>query len=163
MARIEVLAAADRAAVGALLVEAYSDYANRVGPGQWPRLRNGLAAAADNLPDAEIAGVRGTDDFDAVVFYFPPGRSDGVIFPREWASMRLLAVAHKARGHGMSRSLTEWCIARARIDGAECLGLHTNEAMTIARGLYERMGFMIDVELQANFGLRYWRYRLDIS
>ena len=51
MARIETLTAADHAAVGELLVEAYSDYTHRVGPGEWPRLRNGLATAADNLPD----------------------------------------------------------------------------------------------------------------
>lgn len=163
MARIEALTAADHAAVGLLLVDAYSDYADRVGPKAWPRLRNGLVTAAADLPAAELAGVRGGSGLDAVVFYFGPGRSDGVIFPREWASLRLLGVAHNARGHGLSRGLTEWCIARARIDGADCIGLHTSEAMTTARGLYERMGFTVDVELQANFGLRYWRFarRLD--
>lgn len=163
MARIETLTAADHAAVGELLVEAYSDYTHRVGPGEWPRLRNGLATAAGNLPEAEIAGVRGAAGIDAAVFYFAPGRSDGVIFPREWASLRLLGVAHGARGHGLSRGLTEWCIARARMDGAKRIGLHSNEAMTTARGLYERMGFTVDVELQANFGLRYWRYVRELD
>lgn len=162
MAHIEALTAADHVAVGKLLVDAYADYAERLGPVEWPRLRDGLARAASTLTDAEIVGVRDDQRLAAVVFYFRPGRSDGVIFQRDWASLRLLGVAGRARGRGLSRRLTEWCIARAHHDGARCLGLHTSEAMTTARALYERMGFVVDVELQAQFGLRYWRYRLDL-
>src|SRR5690242_10351279 len=100
MTGIERLTAADHAAVGRLLLEAYADYAARVGD-EWPRLREGLAHAAGRLPEADIAGVRGAAALDAVVFYFPPGKSDGVIFPRDWASLRLLGVAHAARGRGL--------------------------------------------------------------
>ena len=63
---------------------------------------------------------------------------------------------------GLSRRLTEWCIDRARDRGAMRIGLHTSEAMTTARGLYERMGFVVDGDLPMNFGLRYWRFRLDL-
>jgi GNAT superfamily N-acetyltransferase len=160
---IERLTSADHAAVGRLLLEAYGDYAARLGPIEWPRLCDGLVQAADRLTDAEIAGVRGRQHLDAVVFYFPPGKSDGVIFPRNWASLRLLGVAPAARGGGLSRHLTDWCIARARAGGAAHIGLHTSEAMTTARGLYERMGFKVDGDLPANFGLRYWRFRLDLA
>jgi GNAT superfamily N-acetyltransferase len=158
---IEHLTDADHAAVGCLLLNAYADYAERLGS-EWPRLRDGLPQAAKRLADAEIAGVRGTSGLDAVVFYFAPGKSDGVIFPRDWASLRLLGVAQAARGRGLSRKLTEWCIACARDQGAARIGLHTSEAMTTARGLYERMGFVVDGDLPMNFGLRYWRFRLDL-
>ena len=161
MTAIEHLSAADHAAVGRLLLEAYADYSERIGA-DWPRLRDALVHAAGRLADAEIAGLRGSAALDAVVVYFPPGRSDGVIFPRDWASLRLLGVAPAARGRGLSRLLTEWCIARARDQGAARIGLHTSEAMTRARGLYERMGFVIDGDLPMNFGLRYWRFRLDL-
>jgi len=163
VAEIERLTAADHAAVGRLLLDAYADYAERMGPVDWPRLREGLVAAAGRLTDAEIAGVRGIDGLDAVVFYFPPGKSDGVIFPKAWASLRLLGVAPAARGQGLSRQLTDWCIARAASAGAAQIGLHTSEAMTTARGLYERMGFVGDGDLPTNFGLRYWRFRLDLA
>lgn len=163
MAAIERLTAAEHAAVGRLLLEAYGDYAERMGPIEWPRLGEGLAKAAGRLTDAEIAGVRGAKDLDAVVFYFPPGKSDGEIFPCAWASLRLLGVAPAARGRGLSRRLTEWCIARARHEGATHIGLHTSEAMETARGLYERMGFVVDGDLAMNFGLRYWRFRLDLA
>ncbi len=161
MSTIQHLTDADHAAVGRLLVEAYADYAERMGS-EWPRLRDGLPQATTRLPDAEIAGVRGASGLDAAVFYFAPGKSDGVIFPRDWASLRLLGVARAARGRGLSRRLTDWCINRARSQGAAWIGLHTSEAMTTARGLYERMGFVVDGDLPMNFGLRYWRFRLDL-
>jgi len=160
---IEHLTAADHAAVGALLLEAYADYAERIGSDASARLQNGLAQAAGELRDAEIAGMRGPAGLDAVVFYFPPGRSDGKMFPREWASLRLLGVARSARGRGLSRRLTEWCIAGARQQGATEIGLHTSEAMTTARSLYERMGFVVDGDLPMNFGLRYWRFRRSLG
>lgn len=161
MATIERLTAEDHAAVGRLLLEAYDDYAERIG-GDWTRLRDGLAHAAGRLNEPEITGVRGAAALDAVVFYFPPGKSDGAIFPRDRASFRLLGVAHAARGRGLSRRLTEWGIGRARAQNAQHIGLHTSEAMGTARGLYERMGFVVDGDLPANFGLRYWRFRLDL-
>jgi hypothetical protein len=83
---IEHLTDADHASVRCLLLEAYADYAERIGPDAWASLQDGLAQATDRLRDAEIASVRGPNGLDAVVFYFPPGRSDGKIFPREWAS-----------------------------------------------------------------------------
>lgn len=161
MSKIEHLTDADHAAVGCLLLNAYADHAERMGS-EWPRLRDGLQQAANRLADAEIAGVRGTSGLDAVVFYFAPGKSDGVVFPRDGASLRLLGVAQAARGRGLSHKLTEWCIARAREHGAARIGLHTSEAMTTARGLYERMGFVVDGDPPTNFGLRYWRFSLDL-
>ena len=127
--------------------------------------RTGLAQAAGGAAwtrrsraSADQAGL------DAVVFYFPPGRCGRrKTFPREWASLRLLGVARSARGRGLSRRLTEWCIARARQQGAAEIGLHTSEAMTTARGLYERMGFVVDGDLPMNFGLRYWRFRRSLG
>jgi hypothetical protein len=134
---IEHLTAADHAAVGCLLLGAYADYAERLGPDAWARMSEGLVQATGRLSDAEIVGVRAPPGRDAAVFYFPPGRSSGKIFPREWASLRLLGVAQ--------------------------IGLHTSEAMTTARGLYERVGFVVDSDLPKNSGLRYWRFRRSLE
>ena len=87
MSTIEQLTSADHAAVGCLLLEAYADYGERIGPDAWMRLRDGLAQAAGSLRDAEIA----------------------------------------------------------------------------ARGLYERMGFVVDGDLPMNFGLRYGRFRRSLG
>ena len=112
MSTIEHLTEADHASVGCLLLEAYADYAERIGPDAW---------------------------------------------------MRLLGVARSARGRGLSRRLTDWCIERARQQGATAIGLHTSEAMTTARGLYERMDVVVDGDLPMNFGLRYWRFRRSLG
>ena len=59
MSTIEHLTEADHASVGCLLLEAYADYAEGMGPDVWVRLQDGLAHAPGGLRDAEIAGVRG--------------------------------------------------------------------------------------------------------
>ncbi|WP_163069540.1 GNAT family N-acetyltransferase, partial [Acinetobacter baumannii] len=51
------------------------------------------------------------------ILYFPPGRSDGVLFPEAWASVRLLGVAPAMRGHGLGKALLQDCLRRARAEG----------------------------------------------
>jgi GNAT superfamily N-acetyltransferase len=83
------------------------------------------------------------------VSYFPPGSkasypSDSFSehWPPEWAAFRLLSVDPVARGGGVGRVLTEACIDRAREQGAPAVGLHTTAPMSVARAMYERMGFV---------------------
>lgn len=104
--------------------------------------------------DEEIAGS---------VAYCPAGKSDPAIFPSDWASLLLLAVSPRYRRHGIAKQLVAACIQLARDDGARTIGLFTNELMTTARRLYEAMGFRQDCEIPARYGLRYWRYKLDLT
>jgi len=53
-----------------------------------------------------------------------------------------LAVLPAARGLGIGGALIEECLRRARESGATTLALHTTEWMTVARAMYERMGFL---------------------
>ena len=62
---IDVLTPADAPAVSALLMEAYGDYAERLGPAAWTRMREGLASAPARLTTAAMAGVRGVAGLDA--------------------------------------------------------------------------------------------------
>ncbi|HVF54362.1 MAG TPA: GNAT family N-acetyltransferase [Actinomycetota bacterium] len=66
---------------------------------------------------------------------------DATPFPSDWVAIRLLAVDPVRRGHGVGRALTDACIDRAREEGAPVLGLHTTDAMRVARSMYERMRF----------------------
>jgi GNAT superfamily N-acetyltransferase len=84
-----------------------------------------------------------------VVTLFPPHTSiqypPGVThrpWPAAWASFRLLAVDPARRGRGVGRALVTECVQRARALGASTLALHTSGLMEIARGLYERMGWV---------------------
>jgi ribosomal protein S18 acetylase RimI-like enzyme len=68
------------------------------------------------------------------------------------AGVRLLAVRAEARGQGLGKALTEFCIARARELGKTQVVLHTTHAMQTAWALYERLGFVRFPELDFRQG-----------
>ena len=78
----------------------------------------------------------------AVTFYPDASQSERESLPTGWAGLRLLAVPPEARGMGIGRVLMDECIRRSRRLGVPTLGLHTTEMMSVARGMYERMGFV---------------------
>lgn len=75
-----------------------------------------------------------------VVYYANAGAQD-LGLPDGWAAMRTLAVHPKARSRGFGRSLVDYCIARARTDGAKTVGLHTADFMRVAVAIYRNAGF----------------------
>jgi hypothetical protein len=54
VAGIELLTAADHAAVTRVLVDSYGDYAERLGPVEWPKMRGMLEQATEHLANAEL-------------------------------------------------------------------------------------------------------------
>jgi len=78
----------------------------------------------------------------AVTFYPDASQSAQASWPSGWAGLRLLAVHPEARGMGIGRVLMDECLRRSRQLGVPTLGLHTTEMMSVARGMYERMGFV---------------------
>ena len=132
----------------AVLAAAYAEYESEFPAENWaPYLADILdlegRADASELMVADLDGK-----LVACVSYFPPGAkmsypSDSFSehWPEDWSAFRLLAVDPSARGHGVGRVLTEACIQRARDERAPALGLHTTAPMSVARAMYERMGF----------------------
>jgi ribosomal protein S18 acetylase RimI-like enzyme len=59
----------------------------------------------------------------------------------------VLAVPPEARGTGVGRLLTQWCIDRARAAGAASMIIHTTDYMDVAQAMYQRMGFERDERL----------------
>jgi len=59
---------------------------------------------------------------------------------------RALGVDPSAQGSGAGRALVEACVDLARADGMRRVRIHTLEAMVTARAMYERMGFVRDVD-----------------
>ncbi|ESR26905.1 bifunctional helix-turn-helix transcriptional regulator/GNAT family N-acetyltransferase [Lutibaculum baratangense] len=71
----------------------------------------------------------------------------------ETAKLRLLFVESWARGTGLGRRLVETVIADARALGYRRIVLWTNDCLTAARSLYERLGFrMVASEPHHSFG-----------
>jgi ribosomal protein S18 acetylase RimI-like enzyme len=135
----------DRAAVAALTLEAYGEYAEKMEPDAWAGLEGAVRGvlAADDSGVERIVAERDGRIVGSVMLY--PARTNAygeLTGPASWPELRLLAVAPDARGLGVGRALVEECIRRARAAGATELGLHTSRSMEVALGLYERMGFV---------------------
>jgi ribosomal protein S18 acetylase RimI-like enzyme len=65
---------------------------------------------------------------------------DPPLHPEE-AHIRMLGVDPSTRGRGVARALIEACFARARAAGRTYVTLHTTQRMTVARAMYEHLGF----------------------
>ena len=131
-----------------ILRAAYAQYESEIPPENWQLYSADILdlearAAASELLVAELDGA-----IVSCVSYYPPGaevaypsQTFSETWPGDWAAFRLLAVDPSAQGKGVGRAVTEACIERARAAGAPALGLHTTEPMSVARAMYERMGF----------------------
>jgi GNAT superfamily N-acetyltransferase len=131
-----------------VLAAAYAQYESSFPNENWVRYLADVLdlegrASASELLVAELQGK-----IAGCVSYFAPGSktsypspSFSEHWPPEWAAFRLLAVDPAARGKGIGRRLTEVCVERARAEGAPALGLHTTDAMKVAREMYEKLGF----------------------
>ena len=81
------------------------------------------------------------------------------------AKLRLLIVEPRARGLGLGRRLVNACVGFARAAGYRKLVLWTQSELTVARAIYERLGFrLVRRERHASFGKRlvgeYWELTL---
>lgn len=77
---------------------------------------------------------------------------------------RALGVDPSAQGSGAGRALVEACIDLARADGMQRVRIHTLEAMVTARPMYERMGFVRDVDHDEWWdGVHGLAYRLELN
>lgn len=57
------------------------------------------------------------------------------------SGIRLLGVAENARGKGVGKALTDFCLQQAKQDNNSQVILHTTQAMEVAWKMYEALGF----------------------
>jgi len=135
------------AAVEALTLRAYAEYATVMAPPAWARLEEALRTALASVATVErverIVAERDGAIVGSVLLYAPATDAyAGAAQRASWPEVRLLAVPPEARGHGVGRALMDECVRRARRSGAAELGLHTSRSMRVAMQMYERMGFV---------------------
>lgn len=152
----------DAAGVNRVCVEAFEEFRRVIGTDNWNRLREVLGRASELKHEGElIVAVDEASEVLGLVLYIPPDPACEHETPV--ASMRTLSVSPSQRGKGIGRSLTQECINRALNHGAETLTLTTAEMMTVARPMYERIGFIKDCDLGLRFGVKHARYLLQLK
>lgn len=151
--------------VALLIRDAYQEYQTNFPPEVWERYAMDIMDMRSRLDTAELIVAENAGELaGAVTFYPNVSPSDQGGCPSGWTGVRLLAVHPDARGTGVGRVLMDECLRRSSLKGAPALGLHTTELMAVARGMYERMGFVRvpEFDFQAGPDIVVMGYRLDL-
>ena len=150
----------DANGINRVCIEAYEEFRSVIGTENWIRMRETLEQASELTRDGElIVAVDEASTVLGLVLYVPPEAVHG---KTPIASIRSLSVSPSQRGKGIGRNLTEECINRARNVRAAAITLTTADMMTVARPMYERMGFVKDSDLGLRFGVQHARYVLRL-
>jgi GNAT superfamily N-acetyltransferase len=160
----------DHNALGKMLVSAYVALPGMPSPSEQPDYYAMLADVAARsrklaltvFVAADPAGkLLGSIDFiDDMTQYGSGGTASTVT---DAAGVRLLAVDAAARGKGVGKALTRFCIDRARETGKHRLVLHTTRVMQAAWAMYEALGFIRFPEIDFRQGnLDVFGFQLDL-
>lgn len=158
----------DRAAIEAVTLAAYEQYATVLPPPLWEAYRENIRETLAKGPAAQILAETAGTVVGSVLLY-PAGTmmaepGGGKAARLAEPELRLLAVGPAGRGRGVGRRLMEECIRRSRDAGAATLTLHTTDMMRVAMGLYERIGFgrAVELDFRPAPGLLVKGYRLAL-
>ena len=149
-----------------LIRDAFRQYEPFMPPEAWKSYEADMMDVRSRLPESQlIVAELDVQLAGSVTLYLDAGRSSLEGWPEGWASVRLLAVHPKYRGHGVGRALMEECVRRCRDRGIDHIGLHTTELMAVARRMYEKMGFVRVPEFDFNPGpgTVVMAYRFDLK
>ena len=151
--------------VALLIRDAYKEYQASFPPEVWEGYARDIMDVRSRLHVSElIVAEHGGSLVGAVTFYPIASGSEQQGWPPGWTGVRLLAVHPDGRGLGIGHALMDECLRRSRLQDARTLGLHTTELMDVARGMYERMGFVRipEFDFHPGPGVAVMAYRLDL-
>ena len=158
-------------ALGRLLIEVYSRLEGFPDRNEQPAYYEMLSNIGDFAAkkDAEVLVVIAADcGLAGGVVYFGDmaeyGSGGIATTVRKASGIRLLGVNERYRGCGIGKALTLACIQRARDRKHSQIILHTTQAMQIAWGLYDRLGFRRSPDLDFMQGeLPVFGFRLRLT
>lgn len=159
------------AEVGQLMVEVYSQLEGFPKKKEQPNYYNTLANVGDFTLKPEVkllVALSENDSIDGAVVYFGDMQyyGSGGIATQEKnaAGFRLLAVSHRARGKGIGKLLSNYCIDLAKSQKQEQLIIHSTKAMLIAWNMYEKLGFKRSEDLDfKQADLQVYGFRLQLK
>jgi ribosomal protein S18 acetylase RimI-like enzyme len=160
---VEAATVEDFDAIADLNVAAFAQFEPSLDPAAWRDMLQNLRNVGERAHTTEFLVCRRGGEIVGSVGYCPAGKSNPNMFSTDTASVVLLVVHPQYRGSGLGKALTAACIARARRDGAGALGLFTSELMQPAHHVYRTLGFELESELPARYGIRYFRFMLPLA
>lgn len=160
---VEAASHEDFDAIANLNVAAFAQFEPSLSPASWQEMLKNLRNVTERSRTTEFFVYREGGKIVGSVGYCPAGKSNPSIFSPDTASVVLLVVHPQHRGRGLGKELTTACIARARQDGACAIGLFTSELMQPAHHVYRTLGFKLESELTARYGIRYFRFVLPLD
>lgn len=165
------LAPSEAGPLGRLLVRAYSGLEGFPKPAEQPEYYAMLANVESFLgkPATRIlVAVAGDGALAGGVVYFGDmthyGSGGLATRVRMASGIRFLGVDPPLRERGFGKALVKACIELARKQGHRQVILHTTQAMPVARGMYERLGFMRSANLDfSQLGIHVFGLKLNLE
>lgn len=123
-----------------------------------------LAAVAERAKDADVMiAVLGGEIVACLTYVADHVNPHAEHGDSEAASFRYFGVDPAAQSRGVGEAMVQWCIDAARAAGRRRLRIHTLTMMNGAQRLYERMGFVRDVDHDEDWdGIVGLAYRFDL-
>lgn len=144
----------EAAALGELLVNVYASLPGFPSPAEQPAYYEMLTHIGRFSERPATRVLVALDEQDALlggVVYFADmaqyGSGGSACEEKNASGIRLLGVSQNARGRGVGKALTQFCIALARAQQHRHVVLHTTKAMQTAWSMYEKLGFVRAKEL----------------
>jgi GNAT superfamily N-acetyltransferase len=134
--------------IGELLIDVYSNLDGFPKKGEQPQyyemLKN-VGQLTKNKGVELLIAVTKQGHIGGAVVYFNDmkdyGSGGSATQEKNASGFRLLDVDPKTRGLGIGKLLTEYCIEKGKQRGSATIVIHTTNAMKLAWGMYERLGF----------------------
>lgn len=133
------------AEIGAVTIAAYEPFL--LGAEDGYRLRLLDIAARDREAEVWVATPDEDDEILGNVTVCPEGSAWRELAKDDEGEFRMLAVAPGAQGRGVGRALAEFVVERFRTERASAVVLSSLPQMRAAHGIYERLGFSRDPDL----------------
>ncbi len=151
--------------ISLLLRDSYQQYQNFIPTKRWKLYLEDIMDVQSRIGESDLI-VAELDHRLAgcVTLYMDGSKSFADAWPEGWAVVRLLAVHPDFRGKCVGHALMKECVNRCRQANIKVIGLHTTEIMEVARGMYERMGFVRvpEYDFHPAPGITVMAYRLQL-
>lgn len=133
----------EHSAVAQVILESYAEYGPLIPADAWERYAQSILDVRSRMTESELLiAVEDGEIVGSATFYPARLKRTQSEWPPEWTGVRLIAVLPERRGRGIGKAIVKECIHISRDQNAAAFALHTTPYMELARGMYERMGFV---------------------